>query len=452
MWARARSQAGFTTVELLLAVLIGSVGVISLIGTFDVSRRVTTFSEMREAASHIAEQKAEELRALDYGELALNGSPSPGSSSDPDEPPYYLSGSTYRWNQKSDAPSGHTEPLVIDATDGKVSAAAETWSDGRIGGKVYRYVTCAAATAEACEEGPDTSAYKRVTVAVTVENALGPQKPILVQTLIGNPDNANGEGANPLDSPNTKCEDANGNEIDCVQSVGGTVTTWYLYDTPATTFSSRQEIVGSHSTHATVAATGTCSGGTTTGCPQPDLMGVDPPPAPTITPPLYNYSNEITGGTIPGGAVVRRDTTCNGTVTTTDNTKGHMWVTAPLAAPMTLTGDAAMNLSTQTFNGATADVTLCVAFYNVPASISNLVDNPPTLIGAAGYDNHGNNWPTSATGVAFTLDFIDSGFGATVPAGNRVGVRIWPSSSSGADLVVVYDHPLHTSFLQVNAE
>jgi hypothetical protein len=287
---------------------------------------------------------------------------------------------------------------------------------------------------------------------VTVENALGPQKPILVQTLVGNPDNANGEGANPLDSPNTTCEDGDGNEIDCTQGVGGTVTTWYLYDTPATTFSSRQEIVGSHPTHATVAASGTCSGGTTTGCPKPDLMGIDPPPAPEITPPLYNYSNEITGGTIPGGAVVRRDTTCNGTVTTTDNTKGHMWVTAPLASAMTLTGDAAMNVSTQTFNGVTADVMLCVAFYNVPAGITNLVANPPTLIGTSGYDNNGNSWPTSAKGMAFTLDFLDSGFGATVPAGNRVGVRIWPSTSSGADLVVIYDHPLHSGFLQVNAE
>ena len=37
-------------------------------------------------------------------------------------------------------------------------------------------------------------------------------------------------------------------------------------------------------------------------------MGIDPPPAPVVTPPVYNYSNEITGGTTPGGAVVRRDT------------------------------------------------------------------------------------------------------------------------------------------------
>ena len=452
MLARARSESGFTTVELLLAVLIASVGVISLIGTFDVSRRVTSYSEMKEAASHIAEQTMEEMRALEYGELALNGSPVPATSTDPDNPAYYVGGggTTYRWNQKADAPAGHTEPLVIDAVDGVVASAAEAWSDGRIGGQIHRYVTCAAADAADCDQGPDTSATKRITVAVTVENTLGPDKPILVSTVIGNPETANGEGSNPLESPETFCEDANGNPIECTNSAtGGTVSTWYLYDTPAT-FASRQEIVGSHTTHATVAPSGTCSGGTTSGCPVPDLMGIDQPPAPVVTPPIYNYSNEITGGTTPGGAVVRRDTTCSGTVTTTDNTKGHFWVTSPLAEDMTLSGDAALSIATQTFNGATADATICVAFYNVPASISNLVANPPTLIGVAGYDHNSMSWPTTATTLGIGLDFLDSGFGATIPAGNRMGMRLWTSSSSGADLVFLYDHPTHPSFLQVN--
>jgi hypothetical protein len=446
MLARARAESGFTTIELMLAVLIGCVGVISLVGTFDVSRRVTTFSEMKEAAAHVAEQKMEELRAMDYGKLALNGSPVPVSSTDPKNPAFYVGGggTTYRPDHQSPG----TEPLVIDAVDGQVPAAAESWSDGRIGGKIHRYVTCAGATVEECDQGPDTSATKRITIAVTVENSFGPEKPILISTVIGNPETAAGEGSNPLESPDTFCEDEDGTSIECSQGVDGTVSTWYLYDTPATN-ATRQEIIGSHATHATVAATGTCSGATTSGCPVPDLMGIDQPPAPTVTPPLYNYSNEITGGSTPGGAVVRRDVTCSGTVTTTDNTKGHFWVSAPLADSMTLSGDAALSLSTQTFNGATADATICVAFYNVPASISNLVTSPPTLIGTAGYE-HTTSWPRTPTSLGIGLDFLDSGFGATIPAGNRLGMRIWTSSSSGADLVLLYDHPLHGTFLQVN--
>jgi len=39
---------------------------------------------------------------------------------------------------------------------------------------------------------------------------------------------------------------------------------------------------------------------------------------------------------------------------------------------------------------------------------------------------------------------------ATIAAGRRLGLRIWPSSSSEADLVVLYDHPAHVSYLQVS--
>ena len=63
---------------------------IALIGTFDVSQRLASHSEMKEAAAHVGEQAIEEMRALDYGELALNGDPSPGSSSDVNNPAHYL--------------------------------------------------------------------------------------------------------------------------------------------------------------------------------------------------------------------------------------------------------------------------------------------------------------------------------------------------------------------------
>ena len=460
MSARARAESGFTTIELILAMMVAIVGVVSLVGTLDVSRRVTTYSEMKEAAAHVAEQAMEEVRALEYGELALDGNVMPSSSADVNNPAYYLrnGGTAYLWDQKADAPAGHTaEPLVIDASGGEVPATAESWSDGRVQGKIYRYVTCASAAAEDCDQGPDTSAYKRVIVAVTVESSLGPQKPILVSTLVSDPDLANGEGSNPGESPNTSCTgDFNGDgtteEDDCSLAATGTVSTWYLYDTPATN-ATRQEITGSHATHATVAASGTCTGANTTGCPVPDLMGIDPPPAPAVTPPLYNYSNEITGGTTPGGAVVRRDTTCSGTPTTTDNTKGHMWVTPPLTTAMSLS-DAAMSISTQTFNGATADAMICVGFYDVPGSITNLVASPPTQLVVKGFDNNSFDnasisWPRTPSALAFTLELFDAG-SATIAVGRRLGVRIWTSSSSGADLVVLYDHPSHVSYLQVS--
>src|SRR6185503_16179173 len=146
MLARARAESGFSTIEVLLAVMITSVGIVSLVGTLDISRRVTTFSEMKEAASHVAEQKIEEMRALDYAALALDGNVVPSSSGDMSNPAYYLQsgGTKYKWDQNTNAPAGHiAEPLVIDATNGDVESTAEAWSDGRIHGQIYRYVTCA---------------------------------------------------------------------------------------------------------------------------------------------------------------------------------------------------------------------------------------------------------------------------------------------------------------------
>ena len=459
--SRARAESGFTMIEMIIAIFVTTAGVLALIGTLDMSRRLTTLSEMKEAASHIGEQKMEELRTLDYDRLALNGTPA--SSTDPLDPGYYVSTSsgtaTYRWNQKSDAPTPHTENLLICTAVGTgcpetgiVSAAAESWSDGRVSGKIYRYITTvddAQCTIAVC---PGSSDYKRVTVAVTVDQDGGPKNPILFSALVADPDTAPaGElldgSENPLESPDTQCSNAAGEVVDCVNNLEGTVTSYYLYDTPATA-SARAEISGSHATHPTVAPSGTCEEGNTGGCPVPDLMGVDPPPSPTVTPSLYNYSNEITGGTWPGGTVIRRDTTCTGTPSSTDNTKGHMWVTAPLAAPMTVTGAGALNLSTQTFNGVSATVTICVRFYNVPGSIGNLVGTPPTAIGS---DSHtSTTWPRSATAVAFTMDFREGEADYTIPAGNRLGVRIWAEASSAADLVAIYDHPLHTSYIQVN--
>jgi Tfp pilus assembly protein PilV len=455
-----RRQQGFTTIELLIALFIMSAGVLSLVGTMDMSRRLTTLSEMKEAASHVGQQKLEEIRSLEYEEIALNGMPA--SSTDARNPGYHVTGAggtgTYRWNQKADAPVPHTETLLICPSAGAgcpeagtVAAAAESWSDGRLSGKIYRYVTLVDDPSCAAVVCPGATDYKRVTVAVTVDQAGGPKTPILMSALITDPDSAPaGEvvdgDENPVTGPDTRCT-SGGVQVDCVNTIDGNVKSFYLYDTPATQ-AARQEITGAHPSHPTVAPSGTCTSGNVSGCPVPDLMGDEPPPSPAVTPPLYSYSNEVSGGTWPGGAVVRRDTTCSGTPTASDNTKGHLWVTAPLAAPMKLSGDAALNLATATFNGVSAAVTICVRFYNVGGSIANMVATPPTAIGTDSYSS--STWPTVAKEVSFAMDFRGGQPDYTIPAGNRLGVRIWATSSSGADIAAIYDHPLHTSFIQVN--
>ena len=206
MLARARSQAGFTTIELLLAVLISTVGVISLVGTLDVSRRVTTYSEMKEAASHVAEQKMEELRALDYGELALDGERRPRRArAIQTTPPTTCrrGGTSYRLGSAGERAAIARRRAARDRRDrrrGRLDRGGVERRAAPRHGPPLCHLRVATA-ADDCDQGADTSAYKRIIVAVTVENALGPQKPIMVSTLVGDPDLANGEGANPTDNP-----------------------------------------------------------------------------------------------------------------------------------------------------------------------------------------------------------------------------------------------------------
>jgi hypothetical protein len=175
-------------------------------------------------------------------------------------------------------------------------------------------------------------------------------------------------------------------------------------------------------------------------------MGASAPPGPP--PALYNYSNEDITDSYAGGRVLRRDTTCAGTPSSTDNTKGELWVTPPLAAQETLAGAAGLALYTQTLNGVAATVTLCAAIYDFsPAAVKNLKVTPPTLLGTSAYTPP--SWPTTPTPLSF--QFIFSNTPKVVPLGDSIGLRIWATAASTADIAVIYDHPLYPSELQLNS-
>jgi hypothetical protein len=326
------------------------------------------------------------------------------------------------------------------------------WSDGRLSGNIYDFVTWA--TDPGCGSGcPSSADYKRVTVEVTLTGASEPSHPALVSTLVVDPNAAptgfvsNGT-QNPLQSPQTSCLNAQGVLAPCTNGLGnGTPNTWFLYDTPAT--STYAAPTASHTTHATVAPTGSCSGGNTSGCPVPDLMATSQP-AGTTTSPLYDYSSEQTGDSFTGGRILKTDVGCSSTPSTTDNTKGELWVTAPLSSSMTLTGEGGMSLYTQTANAASASVNLCIGVYNVPGSITNLVSSPPTSLGVISYSSP--TWPTVLSPISLHFDFLASGSTVTVASGHRIGLRIWIAGSGGADIAVAYDNPTYASQVELNSQ
>lgn len=452
-------------VELLIA---GTVLIVAIVGVFlgfDGARKLSAIAERQSSAAHRARQEVERVQGLAFSAIALNAVPS--HSTDSTNPDYYVSNGTSTCAspttfQYDPANTSATETMVCDATNGQIPSSGTAWSDGPLSGYVYDFVTWH--TDGACGSGcPTSQNYKRLTVEVTVTTAANvhPVQPLIISTLIADPtahSNAVTNGVqNPLDSPSTTCSNALGQQVPCTSGLGsGSANNWFLHDYPASGSSPPVAPSADHATHATVAATVPCLAGATSGpnvagCPQPDLMDTNAP-SQSSTAPLYNYSLEQGTTTLlgfAGGRILKPDTTCSGTPTSTDNTKGELWVTAPLSSSITLTGYGGLTLYTETLAGATPSVTVCVAVYDVPNSIVNMPSSPPTELGASAYSPP--TWPTTPTAQSFNFQFLSSGT-ATIAATHRIGVRVWPSSASGGSIAAIYDHPSYASQVQLNSQ
>jgi len=147
----------------------------------DSSRHANNKSEYRAAASHVAEQEVERIQSLAYGSVWLDSMPA--TSADPNDPGFHVTPPTYRWDQRA----GSTAPPEPLATGGTcvpapcLTAGPTTWQDGRLSGKVYRYVTCV--DASPCTQ---TSKSRRVTVAVTGDRDAN-RRPVLTSVAVTDP-------------------------------------------------------------------------------------------------------------------------------------------------------------------------------------------------------------------------------------------------------------------------
>ena len=447
----AVGENGFTLVELLVAIVVLVVGALGITSAFLSSQRLTLVAERGTSIAQRAQSELERLEALPYANLALNATPA--TSTNPSSPDFYVAAgppATFRWDRSSMT----TEPLVVDATNGQVPGAPVAWTDGRLSGFVYDFVT--SHTDGGCGSGCPTSAdYRRVTVEVTLTGAAAPSHPALMSTIVADPTampagSVSNGTQDPLQSQWTSCQDSQGVTEPCSSGLAnGSPVTWFFYDTPATqTYSAP---TASHATHPTVAPTGTCTSSTTSGCPVPDLMGASPPAGSTSPPPpLYDDSSEQTSDTFAGGRILKPDVGCSSSPSTTDNTKGELWVSAPLSSNTTLTGAGGMSIYTQTANSASTSATFCVAVYDVPGSIVNLVSGPPTALGAVSYTDP--SWPTVLSSISFHFDFLASGATATIATGHRLGIRVWVASSGGNDLALAYDNPAASSQIELNTQ
>jgi prepilin-type N-terminal cleavage/methylation domain-containing protein len=484
---------GFTLVELLAAIVVLIVGIFGAYTAFDASRRLSLVSERHGTMAQIAQQEIERIEGTPYGQIGLNATPA--HSSDTTNPNYYVtagSPSTLQYDRAGSA----TENLDVDATKGTV-VPSRTWSEvtqgGTLTGNIYDYITWSSDSQ--CAPGcPASQDYKRITVAVTMTQGLHPS-PVYVSSVIADPEAlptggiVNGN-SNPLKDPDVNCQTPTGATGPCTSGLNqGTGNTYFLHNWAASKTGSPTTPAADNATHSTVGITttgGLCATTPVTAtptteanCPTPDLMDTNPPTG-TATTPAYNYSTDQCADTCyTGGRVLQP--TCAGTWTaaacagsgtsadcsagawsnTLQNPQSELWVTPALASATTFTGAGGLSFFTQTIAAATPVVSFCVEVYDVPpsgttaGSVADLLAWPPVAKGGAAYipptdPTSGGNWPSTMTASSFVFTFSQTP--VTIPAGDRVGFRIWVRPNQNSPIAVLYDNPNYPAQLQLNSQ
>lgn len=211
-----RGQEGFTIVEVLIAALVMTVGMLGLIGAFDSGRKLTLLSERRTAMAHRAQLELERLQTYPYSQLAMVSAPA--HSSEKTNPDYYVNLNSpvkctsvgygcFAFNEQATteeeplvAPTKEKECLTTSEAECGIVAASPTgrkcsekvgaceWSDGLVTGKAYDFVTWHSDTA--CTKcSSKTNNYKRLTVIVTVKVPAGNHEPtpLRVSTIVAEP-------------------------------------------------------------------------------------------------------------------------------------------------------------------------------------------------------------------------------------------------------------------------
>jgi prepilin-type N-terminal cleavage/methylation domain-containing protein len=175
-------EDGFSLFELLMAITVLAVGLMALVGSFDHSRDLVSLAEKTEVASHRAERELERILSLPYTSVAHLSTPV--HSADSTSPAFYVSGSSYQYDQGATGPLSET--LAVDATNGSPSMDPTTWQDNqtRLSGELHAFVTW---TGDYCTTANRALCAKRVTVAVTVGGPRPLKRPVLMSTIMSNP-------------------------------------------------------------------------------------------------------------------------------------------------------------------------------------------------------------------------------------------------------------------------
>ena len=513
--ARSIAEAGFTMIELVAALSVLIIGVLGAYIAFASSQRLSLVSERHATMAQLAQREIERIEGIQYDAVALTSAPAPSSDpANPDY--YVVAGSppSLRWDRSSSS-SETLDIDSTNGTIAPVSSWSEGGVSGQIYDFVTWTTDpqCAPSCPSSMDYKRVTVAVTLQSGMLPTPVYISS---VLADPSAAPPGGCSaGSCGNPIVDPTSTCQNSSGQTVPCSAGINqGIANTWFLHECAATN-SSCPAPAGDSATNATSGpGSGVCTtlvslagiASNILGCPVPNLMDTEPP-AGTTGSPLYNYSTDqcstncsspagttnqcSTNCTYPGGSLLQPSCAgglCGGgpigsggtgpsgsgggTDSTSDCTSGwsssllnvqsELWATPPLSAPLTLTGYGGLTIFTQTLGGVSAQVSLCLEIYDIPpsgsaGSLKDILAWPPVDLGGAGYvaatdPSSGSNWPEILEEASFDFNFRGSRGVVTVPAGDRIGARIWMKSNVNVPIALVYDNPSYPTQLQLNSQ
>ena len=451
------NEAGFTITEVLVAILILSIGAMTTFTLLSAATRNAHRAEGSQIAVEYAEQELEFLRSLEDKSLALITAP--GHVDNPRDPNYRVINQKFALQRQ---PVGDEHELVVngwglygsdEVAGGIISPGPTPFTSGDVKGKVYRYIVWR--NDPKCSEAncPGKQDYKQIVVAVKLDvppNRAAETGYYEVQSNF----------VNPTDNPeNDPIPTSNDSVVSAQQ--------FFLTDTPCSSsgLTMRQEIAGNHLLHNTL---GTCASGlqtgTTVGAPDALLLGSppDPDPADPSNPIEYDYSNEpylnTTAGTDQGLLIRKGESTgCNYQPTDKTDPQAvvHRWVTDPMAQQFTMTGKATLQFYTGALGTSAAPGKICVYLFkrreegSPPTAFDTRLTNTSGSTSYWTYSPSGN-WPGEWTKVRLTMSFNGSPY--PIAGGERLGVAlsVEAAGTTAGGISFLYDHPDRLTRLEID--